>query len=121
MVEVVVMVEVVAVEVAVVAVVVVAVVGRIVVVVEDLLVIARVVVVKRAVVSVVAQSTVSGHCFADGLVLGSQLDVLHFTAPGVPDNPNPTPHLVSHPLASSCIQLPEARGKQVCSGHQGAK
>ena len=53
------------------------------------------------------QSTVLGHFFTDGLVFGSQLEVLHFTAPGVPDNPSPTPHLVAHPLGSCCNQLPD--------------
>ena len=53
------------------------------------------------------QSTVFGHRFAAGLASASQLDVLHFTKPGVPDKPNPTPHLVAHPLGSSCTQLPD--------------
>ena len=53
------------------------------------------------------QSMVLGHRFADGFASASQLDVLHFTVPGVPDNPNPTPHLVAHPLGSSCTHLPD--------------
>ena len=53
------------------------------------------------------QSAVLGHCFADGFASASQLEVEHFTVPGVPDNPNPTPHLVAHPLGSSCTHLPD--------------
>ena len=53
------------------------------------------------------QSGVLGHIFGDGLVSGSQLDVLHLTVPGVPDNlRNPTPHLPAH-LGSSCTHLPD--------------
>ena len=52
------------------------------------------------------QSTVLGHFLAAGLVSASQLDVEHFTVPGVPDIPNPTPHLVAHPLGSFCTHSP---------------
>ena len=56
----------------------------------------------------VPQSTVLGHCFASGLVLGSQLVVLQVTAPGVPDLPAGTPHLLAHPRGSACIHLPNS-------------
>ena len=60
----------------------------------------------------VPQSTVLGHCFASGLVFGSQLDVLQVTLPGVPDLPAATPHFVAHPLGSPCFQSPNS----VCGG-----
>jgi len=52
------------------------------------------------------QSSVLGHTFAPGFASGSQLNVLQSTAPGVPDKPAPTPHLVAHPLGSPCTQSP---------------
>ena len=59
-------------------------------------------------VSDVPQSSVLGHCLASGSVAWSQLDVLHVTAPGVPDLPAGTPHLLAHPRGSACIQLPNS-------------
>ena len=56
------------------------------------------------------QSRVAGHFFAAGFVFRSQLVVLQVTAPGVPDLPAATPHLVAHPLASPCSQLPKSVG-----------
>ena len=53
------------------------------------------------------QSRVAGHCFGPGFVSGSQLVVLQVTAPGVPDLPAATPHLVAHLLALPCNQLPK--------------
>jgi hypothetical protein len=46
-----------------------------------------------------AQSAFLGHCLGLGFVFESQLDVLHRTAPGVPD-------FVSHPVGASCVHLP---------------
>jgi len=46
-----------------------------------------------------AQSALLGHCLGSGFVFESQLDVLHLTAPGVPD-------FVSHPVGASCVHLP---------------
>ena len=40
----------------------------------------------------------------------SQLVVLQLTAPGVPELPAATPHLVAHPLASPCSQFPKSVG-----------
>ena len=53
------------------------------------------------------QSRVAGHCLAAGFVSASQLVVLQVTAPGVPDLPAPTPHLLAHPLGSACFQVPK--------------
>ena len=53
------------------------------------------------------QSRVAGHCFGSGFVSASQLDVLQLTAPGVPDWPASTPHLVGHPLGSPCTHVPK--------------
>ena len=39
---------------------------------------------------------------------GSQLVVLQLTAPGFPDLPAGTPHLLAHPLGSACFQLPNS-------------
>ena len=41
-----------------------------------------------------------GHCLGLGFVFESQLDVLHRTAPRVPD-------FVSHPVGASCVHLPK--------------
>ena len=57
-------------------------------------------------VSNVPQSTVLGHCLAAGFAFRSQLVESQVTAPGVPDLPAATPHLVAHPLGSACFQLP---------------
>ena len=56
----------------------------------------------------VPQSTVLGHCLAAGFASGSQLVESQVTAPGVPDLPAATPHLVAHPLGSACVQLPNS-------------
>ena len=55
------------------------------------------------------QSRVAGHCFGSGFVSALQL-VLQLTAPGVPDLPAATPHLVAHSLGSACFQLPNSVG-----------
>ena len=54
----------------------------------------------------VPQSAVLGHCFGKGLLSGSQLEVVQLTAPGVPDKPTPTPHLLAHPRGSPSTQVP---------------
>ena len=54
----------------------------------------------------VPQSAVLRHCFGAGLAFALQLGVLHVTAPGVPDWPAATPHLVAHPVGSACFHLP---------------
>ena len=66
-----------------------------------------VLVVVLVVVVVVVQAFVLGHCFGSGLVSASQLDVVHPTAPGVPDSPAPTPHFVAHPVGSVRIHVPK--------------
>ena len=55
----------------------------------------------------VPQSAVLGHVLAAGFLFASQLVVLQVTAPGVPDLPAPTPHLLAHPLGSACFQVPK--------------
>ena len=45
----------------------------------------------------------------------SQLVVEHVTAPGVPDAPAATPHLVAHPNGSLCTQSP---GIWTCDNHE---
>ena len=60
------------------------------------------------------QSRVLGHCLAEGLVSGWQLDNEQVTAPGAPDWPSPNPHFVEHPRGSSCTQLPGGHAKWVC-------
>ena len=57
----------------------------------------------------VPQSSVAGHSFGSGSVSGSQLEVLQVTAPGVPDKPAPTPHLLAHPVGSPHTQSPGMR------------
>ena len=49
---------------------------------------------------------VAGHSLGSGFVSGSQIEVVQLTAPGVPDEPAPTPHLLVHPLGSPRVQLP---------------
>ena len=70
------------------------------------------------VVVVVVHSSVLGHCVGSGFVSASQLDVLQVTAPGVPDWPAPTPHVVAHPRGSACIHSPE---EWIVSNHHANK